>query len=262
MTFSGLGVFDLDTGVTHQEPHFTGEPFVQSRYLGPLVWSPDGHYLTMSYLSSSIDYEMGIYSTEDQSFKLFTTFTAAAPDYSFHLLAEPFTPDGRYIIYFVKLESEDPYFDLWRFDMNTSQHELLADRLTSQRLSNGKFVIVRNAADKSLLEIRDRAGFLLHSYVLSTTEQSWMWSCQRLNAPFDDVIDCKEKNDFILLDDSMTTIWRTDLQDDESPKVLGFWTSEDHRFVAQVFLRVSVRGLSLSILPRDIYTVSLSSSIT
>ncbi len=72
-TFSGLGMLDLDTGVTHQKPHFTGDPFIQSRYLGPLVWSPDGRYLTMSYLSSSIDYEMGIYSTEDRRTKRITS---------------------------------------------------------------------------------------------------------------------------------------------------------------------------------------------
>lgn len=229
-TVSGFGVLDLDTGVTHQEPHFNEDQFIQSRSFGALVWSPDGRYLTISYQSSSTDYEMGIYSTEDQSLTLFTTFTVAAP-----LLGEPFTPDGRYITYFVKLNSEDPYFDLWRFDMNTSQHELLADHLTSQHLSGETFVFARETPDEWLLEIRDRSGFLLRSYALSTADQGGMWSCQRLDAPFDKVIDCQQKDDFILVDDSMTAIWRTNLQDDDSPKVLGFWTSDDQRFVARSF---------------------------
>jgi Tol biopolymer transport system component len=251
-TFTGLGLLDLDSGIMHQEPHATGDPFVQSRDFGSLVWSPDGRYLTVSYESSPYDHKIGVYSTENQSMRLLTTFAAAAgPDYSSYLYLNFLATDGRYIIYFTKQNSEDQYYDLWRFDIDTLQHELLADHLISHYLSGETSVSVRDTSEEMLLEIRDRAGHPVRSYVLPSR---WSWSCRRLDAPFDDVIDCKEEDDFILLDEALTPIWRTDAQNDESPKLLGSWTSDDNRFVARSFSQGERAWLEfIDLITRQIY---------
>lgn len=245
-TTSGLGTLDVDSGVTHQEPHFMENSFVSSRYLGSLVWSADGRYLTMGYIP--YDYKIGLYSTENQSLTLLTTFAFYRLAYSFQ---GSFTSGERYSIYFTKSDSEGPYYELWRFDIDTLQNELLADHLISPHLSSETLVIVHQTSDESLLEIRDRGGFLLRSYALPSR---WSWSCHRLDAPFDDVIDCKEEDNFILLDEALTPIWRTNLQDDESPKMLKSLVSRDNRFVARSFSQGEGTWLEfIDLITRQIY---------